>query len=181
MSRTTLTMLVMAALATAGGCSTAIKEGVGVATGAKGLYAPVRPVAAGDARPLGEYGAFELGTFSDDFGGNVPASLDGHFRTAFAEQLADSRLAEADGTKTLLIRGRYIHYEDASTLGFAIGPLEQVIARVELVDESSGRVLGVANVVGRTTNRVNVGVEKKAQGLAKGLIEWLKQLYPEGD
>ena len=54
-----LAMLVCAACQP--GCMTAVKEGGGVARGAKGLYAPIKPLAISkDAKPLGEYRRFEL-------------------------------------------------------------------------------------------------------------------------
>lgn len=173
-------ILIAAMLVAAAGCTTAIKEGVGVARGAKGVYAPIQPVAAvAETRPLGIYKRFELGEFVDDFGGKVPAGLMPAFRRAFASQIADNKLPNEPQGKTLLIRGRLLHYESASTLAVAIGPLEQVIARVELVDKDTGQVLGVANCIGRTTTRVNVGVDKKGDGLAKAIVSWLAARYPK--
>jgi len=170
--------LLLAATATAG-CTTAAKEGLGVVRGASGVYAPIQPAApAADAHPLAEYTNFELGTFTDDFGGKVPTDLMMYARAEFSKQLAGKKLPDNPGGKTLVIRGRILHYESADTLGMAIGPLEEVIARAEMVDKETGNVLGVANVVGRTTVRVNLGVEKKGQGLAKAIVEWIDSLYP---
>jgi len=162
------------------GCSTAAKETVGLFTGAKGLYAPIKPVAADQtARPLGQYRHFELGAITDDFGGNVPGGLISHLRQAFPEAIADAKLPNEPGGKTLLIRGRILHYEDAGTLGFAIGPLEEVVARLEMVDKDSGQVLGEANCIGRTTTRTTLGVANKGRGLAKAIASWIDKRYPE--
>ena len=173
-------LLLVIATGAVTGCTTVAKEAVGIARGARGVYAPIRPLAASkEIRPLGTYRRFELGQFTDDFGGKVPPDLMTHFRSAFRKELADKKLPDDPRGKTLLIRGTFLHYEDAGTLGIAIGPLEQVVARVELVDKDSGKVLGVANCIGRTTNRVNLGVAKKGEGLAKAVVSWLKSRYPE--
>jgi hypothetical protein len=172
--------MLAACVVAAGGCSRAIKEGVGVATGAKGLYAPIEPVAPTDtARPLGEYQRFELGDFRDDFADKTPAGLFRMLPGEFAKQVAERELPNVPGGRTLTARGRVLHYEDASLLGNAISPLEQVVARVELVDADSGRVLGVANCIGRTKETVNAGVQKKAEGLAKAIANWIADRYPK--
>ncbi len=162
------------------GCGTAIGEGVGLFLGAQGSYTPLQDVSASkDARPLGEYQRFELGTFTDDFGGKVPTGVMQACRAAWSEVLEDKKLPNAPGGKTLVINGKFIHYESASTLGKVTGPVEEVIARVELVDKDSGKVIATGNCVGRTTKRVNLGIEKKGQGLAKAIASWIADRYPE--
>ncbi len=168
--------IVMLVLVAFSGCTTAAKETVGLVRGASGVYAPLQEVTADS---LGQYRRFEIGPIVDDFGGKVPSDLMSHFQTAFAEELADKKLPNDPAGKTLLIRGRFFHYEDAGTLGAAIGPLEEVLARLELVDKDTNQVLGVANCIGRTTNRVNLGVPKKGQGLAKAIVSWIDARYPK--
>jgi hypothetical protein len=46
------------------------------------------------------------------------------------------------------------------------------------VDKDTGKVLGSANCIGRTAERVNIGVEKKAEGLSKAFIAWIESRYP---
>ena len=77
------------------------------------------------------------------------------------------------------MRGRILHYEDADTLGIAIGPLEEVVARLEMVDKDSGQVLAQANCIGRTTTRTTLGVANKGRGLAKAIASWIDNRYPE--
>jgi len=181
MKRTMGWLLVALVLAsTCGGCiSRGIKEAVGVARGAKGIYAPIDPVASNkEAKPLGQYSRFEMGAFTDDMDGKSPPSLLGDLRVAFDIAIQESPLPIQAGGKTLLVRGRILHYENADMVGQALGPLEEVVARVELVDKDSGKVLGVANCIGRTTESVNTGVEKKAQGLAKAIVDWIVSRYP---
>ncbi len=171
--------LVMIALL-GSGCATGIKEGVGLARGAKGSYAPLKDVSASEnARPLGEYQRFELGTFTDDFGGKVPPAVMQACRAAWPKELEDKELPNAPGGKTLIARGIIIHYEASGTLGKVIGPIEEVVARTELVDKDSGKVIATGNCVGRTTTRVNLGADKKGQGLAKAIASWIADRYPE--
>ena len=164
----------------ASGCTTAIKEGSGVVLGAKGTFMPIQPLAADkQARPLGAYRRFELGQITDDIGGKTPVELFQHLPAAFAEQVEKAKLPNDPAGKALLIRGRVIHYESASTLGFALGPLEEVIVLTEFVDKDTARVLGKANCIGRTTERVNAGIRKKAEGLAKALVKWIEARFPD--
>jgi len=161
------------------GCSTVAKETFGAFRGGKGVYAPIHPVSDDpQANPLGEYTEFELGIFTEDFGGKTPSALMPAFRKAFDEQLMQYGLTDLSGGKTLIIRGRILHYESEDVLGIALGPVEEVVARVELVDAQTGQVLGVANCIGRTTARVNSGVGKKAEGLAKAIVGWIDSRYP---
>ncbi len=174
--------LVGAIIALSSGCGRVIKEGVGVARGAKGLYTPIESSALQtDPYPLRVYRRFELGEITDDFGGKVPPSLWTYLSNEFQHELSEEELPNDPGGKTLLVRGRILHYEDTSTLGHALGPLEQVVARIELVDKSTGQVLGTANCVGRTTESVNTGVAKKAQGLAKAIVAWISKRYGPED
>lgn len=167
----TRTLLLLSALAaiTAPGClSTVIREGAGKVRGAKGIVAPVQPLAS-----VNEYTRFELGAIQDDTGGKVPPAFLHALPRDWQENLADSRLPNVEG-KTAVLRGRIVHYEDSGTLLAALSPLEEVICRTELVDKASGQVLGVANCVGRTTENVNRGPSKKADGLAKAFVSWIE-------
>ena len=174
-----LLCLLLATVSVSTGCSTIAKETVGLVRGASGSMVARDPVSEDPAaRPLGEYTQFELGPFTDDFG-KTPASLFTHLETKFAEQLADSRLANRSGGKTLVARGTVIHYESEDLIGMAISPVEEVVARVELVDGASGQVLGTANCVGRGTTRTTLGVEQKAAGLSKAILSWIEKRYPK--
>jgi hypothetical protein len=175
-----LTAAVVGLVLSAGGCSQALKEGVGLATGAKGTLTVLRQVSPeAEDRPLGEYQRFELERLADDMNGQVPKALFEHLPEAFDRTLAAAKIPNAAAGKTLLIRGKILHYEDSSVVGLALGPLEFTVARVEFVDKASGRILGVANCVGRTTQRVNLGVVKKAEGLAKAIVKWIDSRYPQ--
>ena len=71
-----------------------------------------------------------------------------------------------------------IHYEKADMDDNVFGPLEQVVAHVELVDKASGEMVACGNAIGRTGKTVGLGAEAKAEGLAKALIKWASDYYP---
>ena len=160
------------------GCSQAASEALGL-RGPKGTVALVQSVSDGQAETLTEYRRIELGTVTDDTGGNLPADFMGHFQRHFAEKLARSHLPDESAGRTLIARGRILHYEESELFGKIFGPLEEVIARIDLVDKETGRVLGTANCIGRTKERINLGVEKKAEGLAKSIVSWIERYYPK--
>ena len=170
----------IAAIGPLAGCSMAIKEGVSVVKGASGIVAPVRPLSAdAEARPLGEYTNFELTRLADSFGGKVPAGFWSDLDEAYASEIEKHKLPHDPSGKTLQIRGEIIHYESADVVAFALGPVEEVVARIQLVDKDTGNVLAEGNCIGRTKSRLNAGVRRKAEGLAKALVSWISNRYPE--
>ncbi|HUU59749.1 MAG TPA: hypothetical protein VMZ50_09405 [Phycisphaerae bacterium] len=177
----TLAIVVFLPVFTTGGCiGRAIKEGVGTVRGARGIHTPLTPVSPDkNARPLGQYSRFELGTMKDSFGGKVPRELFAMLPLKFEAQRIEAELPNSPTGKVLLIRGEVFHYEDEDLVGEVLGPLEEVVARVEMVDKDTGKVIATANCVGRTMESVNKGVEKKADGLAKAIVSWIKSRYPE--
>ena len=183
MKRTTVLILVTTVLSLAAtGCMTGVKEGAALVMGAKGNVTELQPVAADrNARPLGAYQRFELGQITDDIGGRTPSQFLSLLRGKFNEQLAEAKLPNSPTGKTLVIRGRIIHYESEDMFGMVTGPLEEVVVRAEMVDKDTGKVLGTANCIGRTTARVNKGVPKKAEGLAKAFVKWIASRYPKRD
>ena len=158
-----------------------VGEGAEKTLGPKGAYWQEKPLAAGkDAKPLGVYKRFELGTVKNDFGKNVPSDLIPKFREEFAKELKEAKLPEEAAGKTLLINVTIIHYESADTTDNVLGPLEQVVAHVEMVDKDSQQVLASGNAIGRTGKTVGMGVDWKARGLAKALVKWIGDYYPKG-
>jgi hypothetical protein len=156
----------------------AISEGVGTVEGAKGNYTQVAPLSyAGGTKPLAAYTRFELGYIKDNFGGRVPTDLLAMLPFKFQAELARLRLPDEPGGRTLLVRGAIWHYEETGLFGNVFGPLEETIARIELVDKATGKVLGTANCIGRTRETVNLGVEKKAEGLALAIAKYIADNY----
>lgn len=178
-SRIALVVLPALVLIVFPGCSRFAKEGIGYARGARGLYVPLKAVASEtQSEMLAQYQRFELARLTDDFGGRTPGELWNHLETEFYKQLAEKCLPNAQSGKTLLIRGEILHYEGSGIIE-QISPLEEVIARIELVDKDSGQVIETANCIGRTKESCNIGVAKKGEGLARAIVSWLDDRYPK--
>ena len=181
-------LLIVSALAAAStGCTgRIISEAMGKATGAKGITIVIDPVSDRNRDiALAGYSRFELAPLTDDFGRTPPEffrMLNGKFLREMAARKIPNANAPAGQGKTLLIRGKIIHYEDSTrAVSQVFGPFEEVVARIELVDKSSGKVLGTANCIGRSKETVNQGVEKKADGLAEAIVSWIAAHYPKAD
>jgi hypothetical protein len=163
-----------------GGClSRAIKEGAGVALGPKGVYAEKNSMGPEEARPLAGYQNFQMGSLVDGFGGQTPAEFMARLKQEVPTQLQEHKLPTNAAGETCLINIRVIYYEKAGITGQAFGPFEEAVTQVDLVDKTTGKVVGIANVIGRSAETVNQGAEKKAIGVAKGVASWIQKRYPE--
>jgi hypothetical protein len=176
-------MLLLAAAVTmvAPGCvGRMFTEGSGAVMGAKGTFMPIVHLSQSTAdRPLSGYTRFEVADFTDNIGGRAPADFLPYLSNAFPVQARKAGLPDNPGGRALLLRGKIVHYESSSTVGFVLGPLEEVVARCEMVDKATGRVLATANCIGRTEAAVNSGTRSKAEGLAKALVKWIESGFPE--
>lgn len=175
----TVTILVAAVLS-CGGCGRFFGEGLEAVRGAKGNYIALQPPGWDRLQaPLSEYSDFKLGAIEDSFGGLVPPELFQVLEGKFERELVEAKLPTKPGGKTLLIRGKIYHYEKSGLFGNVFGPHEEVVARMELVDKKTGKVIAIANCIGRTNKSVNLGVDKKADGLVKAIVKWLASGYPK--
>ena len=176
-----LTLLVGSALASGGCLSRAIGEGAERTLGPKGAYWEVTPVAGTkDHRSLAAYKNFELATVKNDAGNNVPPEFLQKFPAEFAKRLQDSDLPKDRSGKTLVFDVVIVHYETADPTDNVLGPLEQVVATVHLVDKENNQVVANGSAIGRTGKSVGLGAEWKAWGLSRALIKWAEDYYPKG-
>ncbi len=175
MKNTKIILLLMAAVFMMGGCiSRAAKEGIGAIKGAKGVYREVDRTGS-----LAAYQNFEVASFTDDFKGQAPRALLSKIPAEIQKALKKSELPVGKAGKTLLIRGSVFYFEKAGAMGQAFGPFEEVITTVELVDKATDQVIGQAVCIGRSTQTVNMGLDKKAQGVAKAVVKWIKSKRPK--
>lgn len=161
------------------GCTRAIREGMGVAKGGKGLYVFMPGgVHSTPGSLAGEYEAVKLAPFTNASGTQPPANLNQLLEMEFRKFLNEKPLplTYAGPGRTIVITGQYIYYEKAEKTGHIFGPFEEVIAIVELRDQNSGTLLAKANCVGRTDTSVNIGDKHKAEGLAKAIYDLIKEL-----
>jgi len=170
-------LMVLGMLAAPGCLGRAVKETAGLALGAKGLYTVTQ-----DSQPLTAYGTYEVGVFKDEFSAKTPPELFSLLPGEIEKRVAQSRkITGAGGAKAAVIRGEVVYYESGALLGQAFGPMEEVVARVELVDKATGQVIAKAVCVGRSEASTTAGVRTKAEGLAKGIIDWIESRYPKGE
>ena len=178
--KSVIPIVILLASTACGGCmSRAIKEGLGLATGPAGVVLPVSPISqAKKDTALAAYTRFELVPFTDNFGGQVPRAVHWGLPAAFERELAKKNIRSRRGGRTLLIRGEIWHYETAALVSHVFGPLEELAARVSFIDKETGRVLGVYNCIGRSTQSVNQGLDKKIEGLAEAIVNVIVRHYP---
>ena len=176
----TVGILAIGMMLTTTGCGRALGEAYEVVTGPKGVVKEVTSLGPKNARPLGLYENFEVGTFVDDFGGQVPPELLRDIGAATIQALAKRRLPAGKATgKTGVINGRVFYYEDASVAGHIFGPFEEALAAVQLVDKETGQVVAESICIGRTTKSARKGVNNKTQGMADAISKWIDRRYPK--
>ncbi|NBB95149.1 MAG: hypothetical protein GVY16_05350 [Planctomycetes bacterium] len=171
-----MTLLVVAAII-APGCMTAAKEGYAGVRGGKGSHAELTSMGAEGATPLGKYGAFEIGTVRDSFNGMVPQELIANLPAKVENVLIETKLP-TEGSPVCVINVDVFYYEGSGSMGIVLGDVEEALAYVTLVEKATGNQVGKAICVGRTTSRINRGVGKKLEGLARGIAGWIKDRYP---
>ena len=160
-----LLLLVLVGMFVGGGCTTAISEGVGVARGPQGHYFQIKTVPS-----LIGYSNFEVGAITDNFGG-APAELLRLLPGDIVKALQEAEIPVNASGKTAVITGKILFYEKPGTFG----KIEQAITEFSIIDKSSGRVLGEAYCVGRsTTYLANRGIPDKAEAVANGIAKWIK-------
>ncbi len=158
------------------GCmSRAIKEGIGVATGASGKVVEVQRVTN-----LSRYKGFTVDSLTAAPGLKMPAEVPAMIRQHFNE-VAAKRDLKPNGVPALKLVGEVIHYESAGAVDTAIGPLEEVIVRTKLIDTESGQVLTEANLIGRATSTTSGGSRNLSEGAGKAFKKWLGDCGLKGD
>ena len=157
-----------------------VGEGAEKTLGPKGAYWEEKSLAYSKRdKALASYTNFVLGQVKNGYGHNVPEDFFTVFPDEFEKALEKSKLPNVESGKTLVVNVTVIHYETADETDNVLGPLEQVVAKVQLMDKATNKVLAYGNVVGRTGKTVGLGVEWKARGLAKGIVKWICDYYPK--
>ena len=183
----TLSLVAIAAvLLSAGtGCyGRAIKEGYYGITGATGDAIIIQGARTEILNYANHYGNVKVEPFDSTMGSNIPHSFFTEVTRRTPKHL-ETREDELDGNpakpfwqgppdRTLIVRGTLIHYETADTLDVALGPTEEAICRVTIVDGSTGSQLAVANCIGRCKSTVRSGADELADGVGKAIRKLLK-------
>ncbi len=151
------------------GCvSRAIREGAGAVRGASGKVIELHTPSS-----LANYRGLTVESIKVAQGLRVPDDLVTLVRQSYADAGKDLVLAPA-GSPALEVSGEIIHYETGGTVSKAIGPLQEIIVRTQLIDAGSKQFLGEANLVGRSKALTSGGAHSLAEGAGKALAKWLR-------
>ncbi|MCK6482995.1 MAG: hypothetical protein HUU22_11580 [Phycisphaerae bacterium] len=170
MRRWSIATLAIALLIGNAGClSRLLREGAGAVRGARGKVVPIQAPSE-----LGGYRGLRVESITVSSRLMAPDDLAKLVRDAFARAVEKNTTLTPGGTPRLLLSGEVIHFERGGAVDTVIGPLEEVIVRTKLIDESAGSVLAEANLVGRSKASTSSGTENLSEGAGRALIKWLK-------
>jgi len=157
-----------------------IDEGIEKSMGPTAKVLPMDPQwPAKDHAYLENYKNFAIGTIKTEFPA-VPQEFMEYLPGRLAEQLASKDLPMDQNRNTLVIHITILAYQPVSSYHKALGPTEEVVARVELVDKGSGKLVGKAVCIGRTYQSVGLGTKWKAWGLCRAIVnDWINEYYPK--
>ncbi len=165
-----LYLLGLLIVACSAGClGRAIREGYSGATGATGRARPSQSVTAN----LADYDAVVVEPFSDDSQGLGNEAFMAVLPAKITEQIIQKTYLRGQGSKVLRISGKLILYDPGTTTDKIVGPMEQAVCQVKLIDAGSGDVLGIASCDSRAKSSFRKGPEELAEGMGRVIAEWI--------
>lgn len=172
------------------GCtSMAVKQVVYTATGPEGGFLLV---ASESDKPLANYDTMEVARFDNDLPGTIDDSMIADVQNEIVFELREKNVfSEVKGvpafqqgktaSPTVVMRGRLVDITSDRIPGQKlIGGGNHLIAVVELVDKSTGKVLAKANVRGVVKSVVESGEKYLAKGMARGAKKLCDSLGRKG-
>jgi len=167
------------------GCATAAKQALYTATGPQGTCLVIMTESEA---PLAKYDQAEVALFTSDLPGIIDSSLVCAVQVDMVSLLKESSTfmeikavptyqQGAVAQPTVVIRGHIIDITSDKIPGQKlIGGGNHLIAAVELVDKSTGKVLAKANLRGVVKSVVEVGERYLAKGMAKAAEKLCQKL-----
>ena len=152
-----------------------IREGAGAAMGASGKVVELHTPSN-----LANYRGLTIESITVAPGLKVPGDIMTLVHQGYSDALQDLVLTTG-GSPALAVSGEIIHYETGGTVSKAIGPLQEIIVRTQLIDAGSKQFLGEANLIGRSKALTSGGSHNLAEGAGKALTEWLHDSGVEMD
>lgn len=175
-------LLVFAGLVLTSGCvGRLIDEGIEKGLGPTAKVCSLEPRLPEKASNyLAGYKNFELALPIKSEFPDTPGEFMTYFPTRMQEQLASKGLPVGKSGKTLLIGVTIVGYQPVSSYNKVLGPTEEVIARVELTEKDTGKLVAKAICIGRTYQSVGLGPRWKAWGLSRAIVNnWIDNCYPK--
>lgn len=176
----TLMMIGMAvATAASTGCITAAKQAYYGVTGSKGSFYETRVV---DPQTLARFDSVRVEPFGNTLGPHVPSSVVSQIEPETARELEKEELFQGQG-RELVVRGSVIHFTGQSGLGGSVGSVigggDACVCRIQLVDGSTGEMVGEGVCWGEVKSAVRRGSSEYGEGVGKGLTRWLEERLSE--
>ena len=182
--RVSVVVVLVAVFFCCGCVSRLAKEGLYSVKGAEGKFLVIKGSKAQLAGLADKYGNVKIVPFTSEVNSVCPRDFFSKLAAKLPEELKYRKEPKEDDPgvrlflgpreRTLVIRGTVIHYETASLMGVAMGPMEQAICRVSFIDETDDTVLGEVNCIGRVKSSLRKGPGELASGVAKGIQSVLK-------
>ena len=88
-------------------------------------------------------------------------------------KLANDGLFLEPGRRAVRVSGVVVHLEGAKLTDEAFGPHPEVIVRTTVTDAATGRIIGIANVVGRARGDTSSSRQDLSDAFAAGVTKWL--------
>ncbi len=145
-----------------------IREGAGAARGASGKVVELHTPSS-----LANYRGLTVESITVAKGLRVPGDITALVRQGYADAAKDLILTPG-GSPALAVSGEIIHYETGGAVSKAIGPLQEIVVRTQLIDAGSKKFLGEANLIGRSKALTSGGSHNLAEGAGKALSKWLR-------
>lgn len=102
--------------------------------------------------------------FENTVGKNLPADILREINTKVTQRIKKSGLSKPEG-RALLVAGQIVSVD-------YVALREDMVVRVDLRDETTGRSLGIANVTGEVKGTRSI--KAAADGLANGIVKLIK-------
>jgi len=164
MKRVLLAGVLLATVSMAVGCR-GVSEGMGAVMGAKHSAANIQPMPKVDM-----IGPVTVEEFTTDVPALVPASWLASLTSATRKRVAEEDQLRAG--RPVTVSGVVIHREGSGVMGQVMGPDSEVVVRVTV--REGGKVLGVANVIGRARSSTSSSEGDLSDAVGKGVVEFLK-------
>lgn len=149
------------------GCVTAAKEAYYGVRGGLGNATQVEDVGS-----LTQYTAFKVETFKNGMPGVISNEYMALLKQKILDEVATETMLKPRGKKVLTIRGEVVYLNSKGVAGMLLSPMNICVAHVQLVG-SSGKTLGWAAVAGKVKARSRASDPNIAQGVARGIVDWL--------
>jgi hypothetical protein len=161
--------LVAAMAALNAGClGRLVNEGAGIVVGAKANVVEIDPLDLSQ-----QIGPVKVEKIENAMGQPVSGEWLFDLAGSLRLKLANDAVFLEPGRRAVKVSGVVVHVEGAKLMDQAFGPHPEVVVRVTAKDAVTGRVIGMANVVGRARGDTSSSRQDLSDAFASGVAKWL--------